>query len=327
MKALLLVGGFATRLRPLSITRPKCLFPLGGVTIIDQILSNLAKAGVTEAVLAVNNLADKIEEHLGPEKYGVKLHYNHEDEPLGTGGPIKLAENHLNDDDFFVLNGDILSYIDYTELMTKHKKNGNIATLTLKDVEDPSRYGVVRFGPEDRIDEFVEKPSKEEAPSNWINAGCYALNPAIFDYIPTGRKVSIEREVFPVLAEEKQLYGHRYSGEWIDIGVPGDYLKADRMLGPPIYGKNTVIGDSSVENTIIWENTRIGDNCNITYAIIGANVTIRNNVNIAQGTVIADNVTIKDNITIGSNCKIYPDTKVESNLDSLTILGEKGLYR
>ena len=321
MKALLLVGGYATRLQPLSITRPKCLFPLGGVSIIDQILYNLAKSGVDEAVLAVNNLADEIEEHLGTEKHGVKLHYNLEEEPLGTGGPIKLAENLLNDDDFFVLNGDVLSYIDYAEQMTRHKKRGTIGTLTLKDVEDPSRYGVVRFGPDNRIDEFVEKPSKEEAPSNWINAGCYALSPEIFNYIPSSRKVSIEREVFPVLAEKKQLYGYRYSGEWIDIGVPGDYLKADRMLGPPVYGKNTVIGDSIVENTIIWENTRIGDNCSINGAIIGANVTIGDNVEIGKGSVIADKVTIPDNITIGNNCKIYPNTVIDMNLEPQTVYG------
>jgi mannose-1-phosphate guanylyltransferase len=318
LKALLLVGGQATRLRPLSIHRPKCLFPLNNKPIIDYLLENLAETGCTEAILAVNNLADQIENYLGPEKYGIKLHYSHEDQPLGTGGPVKHAEKMLRNDDFLVLNGDILSFIDYRELMEKHLENGYTATLTLKQVEDPTRYGVVRFAENSTIAEFVEKPSREEAPSNWINAGCYALSPEILDIIPEG-KTSIERQIFPKLAEQDQLKGYRYYGEWIDIGVPRDYLMANKMLQTnklervssispeAIMGKNSRILDS-----IVWENTTIGKNTHITNTIIANNCTIGDNVRI-QDAVIADNVTIENNITINT-AKIWPNTHITTSI-------------
>jgi mannose-1-phosphate guanylyltransferase len=314
LKALLLVGGKATRLHPLSLTRPKCLFPLAGKPIIDHILEGLSDAGVTEAILAVNNLADKIEEYLGPEKYGVKLGYNLEEEPLGTGGPIKLAEKHLQEDSFLVLNGDILSFIDYGELMDRHELEGCIASITLKQVEDPSRYGVVRFGERDRILEFIEKPEKD-APSNWINAGCYALSPEIFDYIPPNRKVSIEREVYPGLAVQNQLLGYRYTGKWIDIGIPADYLKADQMLSrEPTVGKNTVVGKKTkINNSIIWDHTRIGNHTVIENTVIGSNCTIGNNVRVTDS-VLADNVKIDDHLIIRRGTKIWPDIHLEKSI-------------
>lgn len=314
MKALLLVGGKATRLRPLSLTRPKCLFPLAGKPIIDHILEGLSEAGVTEAILAVNNLADRIEEYLGPEKYGVKLTYNLEKEPLGTGGPIKLAEKHLQKDSFLVLNGDILSFIDYSELMNRHREENCTASITLKQVEDPSRYGVVRFGENDKILEFIEKPEKD-APSNWINAGCYALNPKIFDYIPPNKKVSIEREIYPDLATQKQLHGYRYTGKWIDIGVPADYLKADRILSDvPSIGKDTVIGRNTlIKDSIIWDHTSIGANTVIENTVIGSNCTIGNNVKITDA-VLADNVRVDNLLIIAKGTKIWPNTHIETSV-------------
>ena len=314
MKALLLVGGQATRLRPLSIHRPKCLFPLNNKPIIDYLLENLAETGCTEAVLAVNNLADQIETYLGPEKYGIKLRYSYEETPLGTGGPVKLVEKMLRDDDFLVLNGDILSFINYKELMEKHLEKGSTATLTLKQAEDPTRYGVVKFGDNSTIAEFIEKPTMEQAPSDWINAGCYALSPEILDTIPSG-KVSLEREIFPKLAAEGQLNAYRYHGEWIDIGVPEDYLKADKMMrnGPASIGEHTVIGTNTrVVDSIVWENTSIGKNTHIKDTIIANNSTIGDNVRI-QGAVIAINVTIENNITINT-AKIWPNTHIETSI-------------
>jgi len=314
LKALLLVGGKATRLSPLSLTRPKCLFPLAGKPIIDHILEGLSKAGVTEAILAVNNLAEKIEDYLGQEKYGVKLRYNLEKEPLGTGGPIKLAEKHLQEDSFLVLNGDVLSFINYVELMDRHELEGCIASITLKQVDDPSRYGVVKFGKNDRILEFIEKPEKD-APSNWINAGCYALSPEILDYIPPNRKISIEREVYPDLAAQNQLLGYRYTGKWIDIGVPADYLKADQMLSDtPTIGTNTVIGkNAKITDSIIWNHTNIGINTVIENTVIGSNCTIGNSVRITEA-VIADNVTIDDHLIISRGTKVWPNLHIEKNI-------------
>ena len=319
MKALLLIGGQATRLHPLSLNRPKCLFPLKNKPIIEYLLENLSKAGCTEAILAVNNLAEKIEKHLGPQKYGIKLHYSLEETPLGTGGPVKLAQKHLREDDFLVLNGDILSFINYKELMNRHRKNKATATLTLKQVEDPSSFGVVRFGTDDTIKEFVEKPSREEAPSNWINAGCYALSPEILNYIPADKKVSKEREVYPKLAEENKLKGYKYYGEWIDIGLPEDYLQANKMLqtrnerASSISPKIMVGKESRILDSIVWEKTSIGDNTEIANSIIGAKCSIGDNVRIT-GAVIADNVTVKDNILISEGTRIWPNQTIKSSI-------------
>lgn len=321
MKALLLVGGFATRLRPLSLNRPKCLFPLQNKPIIDYLLENLAKAGCSDVVLAVNNLADRIEEYLGEEKFGINLHYSLEDEPLGTGGPIKLAEEILKEDDFLVLNGDILTFINYAELMHTHQKNPETATLTLKKVQDPTRYGVVKFSQKNRIVEFVEKPSLEESPSKWINAGCYAFSPEIIDYIPENQKVSIERQIFPKLAVKEKLLGYKYYGEWIDIGVPDDYLRANKILhlnkrerASSISQTASIGKKSKILDSIIWEDTRIGENAEIIESIIGTNCIIGDRVKITKS-VIADNVKIKKGINIASGTKIWADKIIYKNIN------------
>ncbi len=319
MKALLLIGGLATRLRPLSLDRPKCLFTLDGKPIIDYLLENLAKANCREAILAVNNHAEKIKAYLGKEKHGIKIHYSLEDTPLGTGGPIKLAQNHLQDEPFLVLNGDILSWINYTELLQQHKQNNTTATITLKQVTDPTRYGVVRFGENNTIKEFVEKPTLDQAPSNWINAGCYALNPEILDLIPEG-KVSIERQVFPRLATQNQLKGYKYNGDWIDIGVPSDYLRADQLIKKTpasIHPTCVIHPTANITNSIIWENTTIGPHTNITETIIGRNTTIGHHTTI-KNSVIADNNIIDNNLTI-TDTKIWPNLHIETNIKNKEI--------
>ena len=310
MKALLLVGGQATRLRPLSIYKPKCLFPLNNKPIIDHLLENLAKNGCTEAILAVNNLSQKIKNYLGNNAHGIKITYSHEQTPLGTGGPIKLAEKQLNTEPFLVLNGDILSHIPYKELLNQHKPK---ATITLKQVTDPTRYGVVKFGSKNTILEFVEKPPKDKAPSNWINAGCYALSPPILDIIPKG-KVSIERQVFPILTSQGTLHGYKYNGPWIDIGVPQDYLQANKMLlenqENSSIDPTTTTGSSNITSSIIWDKTKIKQ-ATVTNSIIGSNVTIGKNVEITNS-VIADNVKIHDNVKI-IDTKIWPDLRIKED--------------
>jgi len=315
LKALILIGGYATRLRPLSLNKPKCLFPLNGKPIIDYLLEGLVKAGCTEAVLALNNLADRIEQYLETTNYGIKITYSRETEPLGTGGPVKLAEEALKKEPFLVLNGDILSWIDYRDLMNKHLEGGAAATIALKQVDDPSRYGVARFRENGMIAEFVEKPPKAQAPSNWINAGCYAMSPQVIDLIPSGN-VSLERVVFPELARRGSLKAYLYHGEWMDIGVPSDYLKADRMLRGKRFsvGENTVIGPGAViENSIIWGNISIGSNAHIIDTIIGDNCVIGDNVTI-EGAVIADGVQIDAGLVVSQGAKIYPHTHLEASV-------------
>jgi len=327
MKAVVLAGGFGTRLRPLSCTRPKLLFPIANRPLLDWTLEKLAKARVEEVILAVNYMADVLERNFGSSKYGVKLRYSRETKPLGTGGPMKLAESVLSDDAFLALNGDILSTLDFRKLIESHTKSGATATIALYEVEDPSRYGVVELDDESRVRRFVEKPKPGEAPSKLVNAGVYVLEPSVLDLIQRERKVSIEREVFPVLASEGTLHGYVFNDLWIDIGKPNDYIQANRLMldqiasNRPQIGKNATIHNGSrvISPSIIGENATIADEaCIGPYAVVGDDVTVRKGAKIENSVVLPsawiDNFTSIRNAIIGEGAIIGQWVKIESQV-------------
>jgi len=244
---------------------------------------------------------------------------------LGTGGPIKNAEKLIGrKEPFLVLNGDILTNFDYTNFMKKHIEKGARATIALYRVDDPSRYGVAELTEKNRVVRFVEKPIRNKAPSNLINAGVYCLEPEVFDYIPREQPVSIERQVFPRLAEEGKLYGCDFKGFWIDIGEPEDYLKANELLldieikesqlGKSVHVKSsaevqkpTVIGDGAV----IGEESKIGPHAAIGERVtLGKEVSIQNSI-IFPGTTISDFTSIKGAV-IGEDVRIGRRVKIEN---------------
>jgi mannose-1-phosphate guanylyltransferase len=311
------------------------LFPVANIPLLDWTLKKLAKNNVKQAILAVNYMADSFIKRYGRKVYGMKIFYSRDLRPapetfspfrkLGTGGPIKRAERLIgHKEPFLVLNGDILTNINYAEFMKKHEASGAIATIALHEVEDPSRYGVVELTNEGRIIRFVEKPTRQEAPSNLINAGIYALNPEIFDHIPEGRPVSIEREIFPKLAEEGKLYGYNFQGYWTDIGKPSDYLKANRLLLDIEIKREKLSKNAALESEseihrpcIIGGNVTIGSKSKIgPYAAIGENVTVGKGVLVENSiifprTIISDFASIKGAI-IGEASMIGRWVKIES---------------
>ena len=237
-----MAGGIGSRLRPLSCTRPKLLFPILNKPLLDWTLEGLAETGVTGVTLAVKFMAETFIHRYGESTHGMKVTYSREKTPMRTGGAIKYAEDLIgHEEPFLVLNGDIFTNFDYKDILNTHNENDGIATIAIYKVDDPSRYGTVKIVEENRVDQFVEKAPREQAPSNLINAGVYVLDPKVFDYIPGGRPVSIEHEVFPRLAKEGKLFAHEFKGVWVDIGKPADYLRANRILldeetkktGPP----------------------------------------------------------------------------------------------
>src|SRR5512136_741066 len=233
LKAIILAGGFATRLRPLSCTRPKTLFPIVNKPLLQWIFEKLVQNDITDAILAVNRLTGfYIKEQKIPKKgLHVKFSYDPPRMPLGTAGPVKQAEKLIGQKDpFLVLNGDIFADLNYREIIETHVKKKASATIALCRVEDPTRYGVAEIADDDRIIRFIEKPQKGSAPSNLINAGVYVLNPEMLRLIPKGRRVSMEREIFPRLAADGRLYGHRVQGLWMDVGKPEEYLQTNRIL-------------------------------------------------------------------------------------------------
>jgi len=352
---LILAGGFATRLRPLSCTRPKTLFPIVNKPLLQWIFERLAKNNIQEAILAVNGLtAFHIKQQRIPKhELNVKYSIDPPKTPLGTGGPIKKAEKLVgHSEPFLVLNGDIFADLNYTEILEAHRKNKALATIALCEVEDPSRYGVAEIAENCRVKRFIEKPAKGTASTNLINAGIYVLNPEIFSYIPKRKKVSMEREIFPKLVEEGELYGHVFHGLWMDIGKPEEYLQANKLLldslansqkhkstgkfelknpvaldrgvsigeksiiGPyAILGKNVTIGkNAQISESIIFPDAKIDDYSTIKGAIIGEDAIIGKKVKINQGCIVADQAKIKNNIALTEETAVCPAKEVSENI-------------
>ncbi|MGH3040347.1 MAG: sugar phosphate nucleotidyltransferase [Gaiellaceae bacterium] len=225
MQALILVGGEGTRLRPLTLTVPKPVVPLVDRPFIRYMIEWLARHGVDDIVMASGFLAAGVRDVLGEGgDGGPRLRYVEEPEVRGTAGAMKFAERFL-DDRFLALNGDVLTDLDLSALIELHDRRNAEATLALYAVDDPSGYGVVRLEEGGEIIEFLEKPDPDDTGTVDINAGAYVLERSVLDRIPDGREVSIEREVFPELAEHG-LHGLRLPGYWMDIGTPERYLQA-----------------------------------------------------------------------------------------------------
>jgi mannose-1-phosphate guanylyltransferase len=355
LKALILAGGFATRLRPLSCTRPKILFPIVSKPLLEWTFERLAKNNIKEAIMAINHQIEvEIKQQRIP-KHGLRVTYSRDPlgKPLGSGGPIKKAEKHIgHDSPFLVLNGDIFADVNYTEILKLHEKRKAVATIALHQVEEPSRYGVVKLTKDNRITEFVEKPPKGTEPTNLINAGVYVLSPEIFNYIPRDRAVSIEREVFTKLAKEGKLYGYVYDGLWRDIGKPEDYLEINRVLldsiteqskivsgkdveirkpvffdkrvslgrksiiGPHVVlGRDGIVGENArIQDSVIFSGAEIADFVSINGAIIGEGVSIGKNVKIDNGCILGDHVRIIDNMTLSEKVWVCPGKEISESV-------------
>ena len=222
MQALVLVGGEGTRLRPLTLTRPKPAITLVDRPFIRFQVEWLRRHGVAEVIMACGFRADDLRSVLGDDD----IAYLEEPEPLGTAGPIRLAADEgLLGDRFLVVNGDLLTDLDLTAHMEAHAERDAVASLALYPVDDPSSYGLVRRGEDGAVTGFLEKPDPSEIDTDEVNAGAYVLERAVADLIPAGRAVSIEREIFPRLVGQG-LYGMRLDGYWKDIGTPQRYLEA-----------------------------------------------------------------------------------------------------
>src|SRR3989344_741063 len=226
-KAVLLVGGKGTRLKPLTDKTPKALLEVHKKAVTEHIFDLLKKYGIRDVVLCVGHLKENIKNYFGDgSKFGVNISYIEEDEPLGTAGPLKLGRKYLKDS-FIVSNGDELKNINIPRMFRLHKRKDALATIALTTVEDPSHYGVAMLDGS-RIIEFVEKPKKEDAPSNLINAGFYILEPEVIDMIPDGFSM-LEKDVFPQLAKLGRLRGFPFAGQWFDIGTIERYKLAEKQ--------------------------------------------------------------------------------------------------
>jgi len=227
--AVVLVGGAGTRLRPLTYALPKPMLPVVERPMIARVVEWLASYDVTSVVLSLGYQPDAFVDAFPDGSWaGVDLLYAVEPEPLDTGGAIRFAacSAGVDGEPIVVVNGDVLTDLDLGELVKFHASHGGEATISLTPVEDPSAYGVVPTDPDHKVLAFIEKPKREDAPTNFINAGTYIFEPSVVAGIEGGRRVSVEREVFPQLVERRSLYAVESTAYWLDTGTPERYLKA-----------------------------------------------------------------------------------------------------
>ena len=229
--AFVLCGGYGTRLRPVLADRPKSMALISGTPFLQLLLDRLKSQGVSDVILGTGYMAEKIESHFGSgKKLAMRIRYSRENEPLGTGGALKLAEPLINNP-VLVLNGD--SYVEWKlvpllELFTA--KNADIV-IVLQAVADVARYGSVALDHDGRVTEFIEKGIR--GGPGLINAGVYLLRKEIVRDLPAGKAISLEREVFPRLLD-RGVYGLVCTGLFIDIGIPDDFKRAQTLLASPV---------------------------------------------------------------------------------------------
>jgi len=336
MEAIILAGGFGTRLRPLTYTRAKSLLPILNKPMISYIIESLPDE-VDKVILAVNYRKNQIERYFKEKNSGKDIVVNDEPKPLGTGGAVKFAEKHITGR-FLVLNSDTICSLNLDDMIRSHIKNNAVSTISLWPVENVSEFGVADVKNNGRIVGFVEKPKPEEAPSNFINAGAYLLEPDILDYIGTGHLVSMEKEIFPqIIQDTERFFGFKFKGYWMDIGRISSYININKLLmrkneiknyqgnhceingilKDSCIGNNVIIGDNSkLESTVVYDNVIIKSNVVLRGCVVGENCRIGGFSNL-KDSVLGDNETISEN-TILDNGLVwtqpipegYPDKQI-----------------
>lgn len=320
MKALILVGGFGTRLRPITYAIPKQLIPVAGKPMLYHVLDILPKE-IEEVVFASGYKADVLAAYLEAHPLPWPARCVPEAEPLGTGGGMKNAADGMSDP-FVLMNSDVIVDVDGKEVIAFHARHGGIGTMTLSEVEDTRPYGVAALGDRDRIEGFVEKPAPENAPSHWINAGLSVWGQRVLDRIPAGRPVSWENEIVPGLLADG-VFGYRLRGFWEDAGTPERLLRSQKLLfdahrgGPgtlphgargrgPVavgagvqakdatFGPYVHLGDgvtvgagAHVENAILMDGVEVGPRASVTGSILGPRVRVRADA-IVRGQVLGE---------------------------------------
>lgn len=280
MYAVVLVGGFGTRLRPLTNDVPKPMLPVANRPMIVRLAERLAAGGVTDIVLALGFKPDVFREAFpgdllegieGP----VRLHYAVEPEPLDTAGAIRFAAEAAGvTGTFVVANGDVMTSLPIRTLIDFHRSTGAEASIHLTPVDDPSAFGVVEIESDGRVRRFVEKPSPGETESNTINAGTYVFEDSVLARIDSGRRVSVERETFPALVADGALAGLATDHSWIDTGRPEFYLAANLDLvasegrGGVVSGTAQVHSSARIVNSVIGEGSVVGPQAEIIDSVL-----------------------------------------------------------
>lgn len=301
---ILLVGGFGTRLKPLTSESPKPMLPVAGLPVTEHQILAAKRAGIHTLVLATSYLSEVFTPYFGDgSKWDLKILYAVEKEPLGTGGAIRNAAEMLNldslgDEPVVIFNGDVLSRHSIADQISFHQSKGADATLHLIEVEDARAFGCVPTDANGRVTAFLEK--MDNPVTNSINAGCYVFHSSVINRIPLGEVVSIERETFPALVDSgRPVFGYKEQAYWLDVGTPAALFKGSRDL---IAGEFQVMAECEIDPTaqIIGKSS------------LGKNVTVGANARI-DGCIIGDGVTIGENAQL-TECFVFHNTDIAADL-------------
>jgi mannose-1-phosphate guanylyltransferase len=333
MRAVVLVGGLGTRLRPLTCRRPKQMLPIVHRPMIEHVVGHLAAHGIDDVVLSLGYLpAAFCDAYPDDRCAGVTLHYAIEPTALDTAGAIRFAARHAGiDERFLVLNGDVLTDLDITRFLDFHERVGAEGTIALHKVDDPSRYGVVPTDNDGRVREFVEKPPPGEAPTDLINAGTYVLEPSVLDRIADDRRVSVEREVFPAMVADRSLYALDDESYWIDTGTPQEYIQAqldltEGLRGDPVAGVHpqaqvdagatvvrSVVGAGAVvaagarvEGSVLLSGVRVDADAQVEGSIVGHATVVGPGARVAGCSVIGDGEQVPAGATLDGARQPHP---------------------
>ena len=348
MKAVILIGGEGTRLRPLTCNTPKAMVPILNRPFMEHLLCYLKKHGIGEAILAMSYLPDPIQSCLGDgTQFGVRITYLVEESPLGTAGAVKNAES-LLDGPFVVFNGDILTEIDLTAMVGRHREIRPKASIALTPVDNPTIYGVVETDAQGMVRRFVEKPSQDKVTTNMINAGIYILEPEVLAHIPASTPSMFEHHLFPLLLDMGEpIFGYPSDAYWIDIGSPEKYIKAHHELlmrwhdrdiriegkseihpaaqveGPVLMGRGCVIAEGAQVKgpTVLGPQCEVAEGAVVEGVVawhnskVGKGAVLRNCIicshsHVQEGSHVLDNCVLGDNIMVSAGRRLAPGTKI-----------------
>ena len=301
MRAIILVGGFGTRLRPLTSSKPKQILSVGNKPMIESVVEQLSIYGITEVILSMGFQPSAFTEAYPNEMCeGLPLKYVVEDSPLDTAGAIAFAALQTQiDETFLVCNGDVLTETDLSKLISFHKETGAETTISLTPTEDPSRYGIVPSDNEGLVTGFIEKPKGPDFPTNLINAGYYVMEPSVLGRIANDRPVSVETEIFPKMVKDKKLFSYPSDSYWIDAGTPETFLQANLDLLNGVREKKIngvheqalVSPNAVVETSVIGRGVKIADGAHIKNSVLMEGAEVEKDARI-EGSIVGERAKI-----------------------------------
>jgi len=275
-KAVILAGGYGTRLRPLTVNTSKAMIPLVNKPVIDYILDYLVGYGLKEIVITTNYLREQTMNHLSRRK-DLKLSYPEEPSPLGTAGSVKNAEI---TDTMVIIQGDNITEIDMGKLIAFHKAHEGLVTIALLPVPNPSLYGIVEIEATSRIKNFKEKPAPDACFSNLANTGLYIIEPEAMDYVPEGRAFDFAKDLFPILVAKKEVYGCVVDGFWTDVGNLNGYMEATRWI---LENRGFECAETAeIEDSDIQGNVTIGEYVKVKKSVIRGPAVIGNHATLVK---------------------------------------------